>query len=75
MNNYHCLKKQLPRGKGKEEINCTASHSFIADNQHLEPGVKSIIHKQVEKASHNVSTSFIHMLTKNIEKMIKNIKD
>lgn len=68
MNNYHYLKKQLPKGKGKEEFNNTASHSFVTDNeQKIELGVKDIIkNNKMETASQNVSTSFITMLTKNI---------
>jgi len=81
MNNYAHQLKQFNSCKSKNDTNLTASHSSTKEGKYfkeMEHGIKKITKRRPNdsrKRNNNASASFINMLAKNIEKMIKNIKD
>lgn len=78
MNNYTYQLRRMKLGKEREEL-WAGSGSSTKEGKHfkeLEMEVKKITKRQgSRKGNHNASASFTNLLVRNIEKMLKSIKE
>ena len=79
MNNYTYQLRRMKFGKERGDENLTGSRSSTKEGKHfkeLEMEVKKITKRQgSRKGNHNASASFTNLLIRNIEKMLKSIKE